>query len=218
MLGRRSADRSWGFRAARALSYTFNPLAFSPLTVAAVEAHVGAPPARLATTLGVAAVFYCLAPLAMTLWMVRTGRAESLEVRDRAARMAPMLVAVGAYAVGAAVLWATTAGPARPVVLAFALGFPLNTLVLAAITRHWKISLHLSSLAGLLAVLGFSVLTLPGTLGLADVARLALLVPLLMWARVRSHAHTPAQVVAGAAFGAAVVWAELAWLAPRLAG
>ncbi|MDX1421194.1 MAG: hypothetical protein R3181_14610, partial [Rubricoccaceae bacterium] len=43
----------------------------------------------------------------------------------------------------------------------------------------------------------------------ASVAPLLLLLPLLMWARVRVSAHTPGQVFAGAAFGLLAPLAEL---------
>ncbi len=208
--------RSRGYRAARVVSYLLNPLVFPPVGLALVHAHAGPTPAAGAlgglTTLGIGAVFYGLVPLAYIVALVRAGRAESLEVRDRAARLGPLAVSIASYAVGAVALAATVDGPARPLVLTFAVGFPLNTIGLLAITRWWKISLHLSSLAGFVAVQAYAAWTLPAagalTLSPASVALLVPLVPLLMWARVRSGAHTPAQVVAGAAYGALVPLAE----------
>jgi len=209
--------RSRAYRTARAVSYLLNPLVFPPIGLALVHAHAGPPPAGAAllaalVTLAVGAVFYCFVPLGYIVRLVRSGAAESLEVRDRITRLRPLAVSIASYAVGAVALAATVDGPARPLILTFAVAFPLNTIGLLAITRRWKISLHLSSLAGFVAVQGYAAWTLPAagalTLSAASVALLLPLLPLLMWARVRSGAHTPAQVVAGAAYGALVPLAE----------
>ncbi len=208
--------RPRAFRAARVVSYLLNPLVFPPIGLALVHAHAGPSAAGAVlgglATLGLGAVFYCLVPLAYIVRLVRSGQAESLEVRDRFVRLRPLAVSIASYAVGAVALAATVDGPARPLILTFAVFFPLNTIGLLAITRRWKISLHLSSLAGFVAVQGYAVWTLPAagvlTLSTASVALLLPLVPLLMWARVRSGAHTPAQVVAGAAYGALVPLVE----------
>lgn len=204
--------RPRAFRAARVVSYLLNPLVFPPVGLALVHAHAGATTPEALATLAVGALFYCVVPLAYIGHLVRAGHAESLEVRDRIVRRRPLLVSIASYAAGAVALWALVGGAGRPLIVAFAVFFPFNTLGLLAITHTWKISLHLSSLAGFVAVQGYAVWTLPAagvlTLSAASVALLLPLVPLLMWARVRSGAHTPAQVVAGAAYGALVPLAE----------
>lgn len=213
---RRAADRTPADRAARVVSYALNPLVFPAIGFPLLDAHFGAPPAEVARTLGVSAVFFCLVPLGYVVAMVLRGGAESLEVRDRAARLRPMLLGIASYAVGALVLWQTVGGAARPVIVAFSALFPLNTAGLLLITRRWKISLHAAGLAGLVAVLGFTALAAwpalppgPPLLTPARVAAVAAFLPLLMWARVHSRAHTVAQVVAGAAYGLLLPAAEL---------
>ena len=213
------AERDRGYRVANAVSYVLNPLVFPPVAFALIEAHFGGSLGSVAWTFGVSLVFFCLVPLAYVAGMVRSGRAESLEVRDRAARFRPLVVGITSYAVGALLLWRTVEGPALPLVVAFASLYPVNTLVLLLVNTRWKISLHMSSLAGFVGVLLFVALTvwrdLPDDvellLTLATVAPLVLLVPLLMWARVRVGAHTPGQVAAGAFFGLVGLPAEL-WL------
>ena len=131
--------------------------------------------------------------------------------------MGPLLVGIASYAVGALLLWKTVEGPALPLVVAFAALFPINTAIILLINTRWKISLHMTSLAGFVSVLLFTALTvwrdLPApteaALTIATVGPLMLLVPLLMWARVRVGAHTVGQVVAGAVFGLFVPLAEL---------
>lgn len=212
--------RDRGYRLANAVSYVLNPLVFPPIAFALIDAHFGAGPAGVAWTFGVSAVFFCLVPLFYVLGMVRMGRAESLEVRRRERRFSAFVVGIVSYAVGALLLWRTVEGPALPLIVAFASLFPLNTLVLLLINTRWKISIHMTSLAGFVGVLLFTALTvwrdLPpdaeAALTLATVGPLVLLVPLLMWARVRVEAHTVGQVVAGAAFGLVVPQVQLWWI------
>lgn len=210
--GGAAPESARGAVAARVVSYVLNPLVFPPIGLALVHAHGGAAAAEALATLAVGALFYCVVPLAYIGHLVRAGHAESLEVRDRIVRRRPLIVSILSYAAGAVALWALVGGAARPLVVTFAVCFPLNTLGLLAITRAWKISLHLSSLAGFVVVQAYAVGVLPAAgplvLSGASVALLLPLVPLLMWARVRSRAHTPAQVVAGAAYGALVPLAE----------
>ncbi len=214
------AARDRGYRLANAVSYFLNPLVFPPVAFALIEWHFGGGWASVAWTFGVSLAFFCLLPLVYVAGMVRSGRAESLEVRDRSRRLGPLVVSIASYAVGALLLWRTVQGPALPLIVAFAALYPLNTAVLLLITLRWKISIHMTSLAGFVGVLLFVAVTvwrdLPAgpeaALTAATVAPLVLLVPLLMWARVRVGAHTLGQVVAGAAFGLVVLPAELWWI------
>ena len=218
---RAQVDR--GYRVANAVSYLLNPLVFPPVAFALIEAHFGGDPGSVAWTFGVSLVFFCLVPLAYVAGMVRLGRVESLEVRERASRLGPLLVGIASYAVGALMLWRTVEGPALPLIVAFASLYPVNTAVLLLINTRWKISIHMTSLAGFVGVLLFTALTvwrdLPdgveAALTLATVGPLVLLVPLLMWARVRVGAHTAGQVAAGAVFGLVVLPVELWWIVYR---
>lgn len=215
--------RQRGYRFANAISYALNPLSLPPIAFALLDAHFGAPAGQIAATFGISLAFFCLIPLGYTIWMVRAGRAESLEVRQRERRLALFLVGIGSYVVGTVLLWQTVQGPALPIIVTFASLYPINTAVLLAINTKWKISVHMTSLSGFVGVLLFTALTvwrdLPAdveaALTIATVGPLLALVPLLMWARVRVGAHTPAQVWAGAAFGLVVLPAELWWVVYR---
>lgn len=203
-------------RLANALSYTLNPLIFPPVAFTLVSWHFGAPLAEILWVLALSLVFFGFLPLFALLWMVREGRAATLEVRDRSRRRVPLLVSVASYAIGIVAL-GLTATTATPVLVSLALIYPVNTLILMVITHWWKISIHMAGLAAFVSGLLFVSLVawrdLPGdweaALTLATTAPLMLLLPLLMWARVRAKAHTVGQVVAGAAFGLLVPLAEL---------
>ena len=210
------AQRQRGYRLANALSYFLNPLVLPPVGFALVQWHLGAGPLEIAWTFGASAFFFCIVPLLYVAGMVRSGRAESLEVRDRASRLKPFLVGIVSYLVGMIVL-GTTVETATALIVSIAALFPLNTLLLLLVNLRWKISIHMATLAGFVSILLFVALTvwrdLPteweAALTAASVAPLLLLLPLLMWARVRVSAHSPGQVLAGAAFGLLVPLAEL---------
>ena len=213
-------QRERGYRLANAVSYLLNPLVLPPVSFALIQAHFGADGAAIAWTFGVSLVFFCVVPLLYVAGMVRAGRIASYDVPDRERRFGLFLVSVGSYALGTVLLWRTLEGPALPLVVAFAALFPLNTAVLLLINTRWKISVHMTSLAGFVGVLLFTALTvwrdLPAdvelALTLATVGPLVVLVPLLMWARVRVGAHTVGQVVAGALFGLVVPQVQLWWI------
>jgi len=216
----RQRERDHGYRLANAVSYVLNPLSLPPISFALIQAHFGADAGAIAWTFGVSLVFFCVVPLLYVAGMVRAGRIANYDIPDREQRFGLFLVSVASYIVGTLLLWRTLVGPALPLVVAFAAVYPINTTVLLLITRHWKISIHMTGLAGFVGVLLFTALTvwrdLPAdvetALTLATVGPLVILLPLLMWARVRVGAHTPAQVVAGTLFGLIVPQVQLWWI------
>ena len=68
-----------------------------------------------------------------------------------------------------------------------------NTLFAFSISLFWKISIHSIGVAGPAAALIFVI----GYLSIIPI----LVIPLVMWSRVRLKEHTSAQVLAGAASG-----------------
>jgi membrane-associated phospholipid phosphatase len=205
-----------GYHAANALSYVLNPLVLPPVGFGLILWHFGAPGLEIALVTGVALVFFCLVPLVYVIRMIRRGEAETLEVRRRESRLKPFLVGITSYAVGMAVM-AAVGTTAVAFLVALALLYPINTALLVLINLRWKISVHMTSLAGFVSILLFVSLTvwrgLPPTaeavLTAVTVAPLLVLLPLMMWARVRVEAHTVGQVVAGALFGLVVPVVEL---------
>jgi hypothetical protein len=206
----------YGHHAANFLSYFLNPLVLPPVGFGLILWHFGAPGAEIALVVGVALVFFCLIPLAYVIRMIRRGEAETLEIRRRESRLKPFLVGITSYAVGMIVM-ALAGTTAVAFLVALALLYPINTALIVLINMRWKISVHMTSLAGFVSILLFVTLTvwrdLPPATELAltavTVTPLLVLLPLLMWARVRVGAHTPGQVVAGALFGLILPVVEL---------
>jgi membrane-associated phospholipid phosphatase len=139
------------------------------------------------------------APVLFLLRLRRAGRIEDLELTRRSERALPLRFTL--WCGGLA--WAGLAAAGAPRLLAASAGASwLTYAAIFAITTRWKISVHCATAAGA-AMLAWS---LGGT-----ALPLALGVPLMAWSRLRLRRHTPAQAIAGAALGAALFAAALAW-------
>lgn len=197
-----------GYRLASAISYLLNPLILPPIAFVLIQWHFGAGGREVIQTFIVSLTFFCLIPFANVIGMVWRGEAKTLEVREQKARTKPLLVGIVSYILGLMALAFMTQTATALVVLVAAL-FPLNAALILLINRRWKISAHVSSLAGFVSGLLFIAVaawqsplsTTESVLTAGTMVPLLILVPLLMWARVRAGAHTVGQVVAGAAFG-----------------
>lgn len=197
---------------ATGMTYLLSPLVLPPVLFGLIVAHFGASAQEIIATMLGALVLLGFVPLAYLTWMVWHHRARSIEVRDRRRRTAPFLVATAAYvtALGLVLLSDTTAKPLVVAILGISVG---NALLLMAITWRWKISIHAASAGGFVSVLWLVSMLWRDVpvpmLHAGWVALLVMMVPLVMWARVRVQAHTHLQVWAGALFGLFVPGAEL---------
>ncbi len=203
-----------GLTVAIIVSYVVNPLVLPPLVYGLVMAHVGAPAGDVATGAGIGAVFLGLVPLAHVAWMRARGKIGSLEIRNRSKRTEPFLVVLCAAL--AALLLVSTIDVRGRWLLAALLGCHLlNTVLLMIITQWWKISVHCASVAGAVGTLAFVHVHVPGSMvnvslfGGTVLGTGGVLVPLLLWARVRSRAHTLGQATAGTMLGLLAPYAEL---------
>lgn len=206
-----------GLVVATIVGYVVNPLIFPPIVYGLSLWHVGAPAGDVATGVIIGTVFLGLIPLLHVGWMWQRGDIRSLEISDRRKRTEPFLVAI-ATTVLALLVVAGLDLQGEGLLTAMLGCHCLNTLLLLVITQWWKISVHCASVAGAMGTLAFVHYHVPGAvLGTAGLGRIVLvgglvLVPLLVWARVRSRAHTAAQAVAGTMLGLAAPYLELtAW-------
>ena len=151
------------------------------------------------------AVFAAAVPLAFILRGVRRGSYADHHGPHRAHRRTPLLVALASVTAGLVLL--IVLGAPRDVVALLASGIA-GLVVFGTITGWWKISLNAGVAAGTVAVLAVAFGP-PAPAGPPVPAALPVLaglpaVVLVCWSRVRLGAHTPAQVIAGAAVGALV--------------
>lgn len=196
------------------VSYIVNPLVLPPIVYGLVLQHVGAPAADVVWGVGIGAFFFALVPLVHVGSLRVRGVIDSLEIRDRSKRLGPFLVSLAAgIAALITVLFVDVTG--RRLLAALVGCHVLNTVFLFLVTTQWKISVHCTSIGGAVATLVFARIHVPGALldasmtGGLVLGVGAILVPLLLWARVRSRAHTMAQAVAGSVLGLVAPYLEL---------
>lgn len=192
-------------RVAHTIAMTINPIVLVPIFFAWVLAGAGWPTRAVVDAVLLATLFLSIAPVVLIVWMVRTGRAETIEVRTRSHRTGPFLVAFlgGITALGwsAVIDW-----PTGPLVEPLLGCFLLNTALLAAVNTRFKISLHAASVAGFVSMAAWL------SVAVVIPALSTILVPLVMWSRVHTGAHTLREVVAGAAYGLTIPIVELEML------
>jgi len=197
---------------AHAISFIVSPVIVPIATTAILIWLLGANGGQTLAALAFTAFAFCVVPLFDILWMVSSGKATSLDLPDRNERTEPLTVTILAGLVGLFVYW--QAESAIDLVSILAITFVANLVVVLLINLFWKISVHTIAIGGMLGVVVFMIRPVFGLANLLEawlVAILALLVPLVMWARLRLRAHTPAQVTVGAALGFVGHWAGLYW-------
>lgn len=164
----------------------------------------------------VALAFFKIIPLAILAWLIRARRIDTVEVRSRERRTLPFLLGSLSMAFGSAVFFLMGTDISRLVAVLAAVSV-LSAGILTVITLRWKISVHASAagaFAGLalyFAINTHAVHTVQLNPGYVAIIA-CMLLPAVSWARVRTDAHTPAQVVVGSVFGFFMSIVPLYWL------
>lgn len=142
---------------------------------------------------GLAAIFVAVIPMTYIARGVKNRRWASHHVDDRAQRTAPLIIAIASLGAGIALLLLVHAPQELTALVVAQLA---GLLVVLVVSRWWKISIHLATAGGLLAVLTvlFGPWALTGAILLATIA----------WSRTVLGAHTWPQVIVGAVVGASV--------------
>jgi len=191
-----------GARIARGISDVFSPPLMSAVLIALAAVLAGRRGEAGAWRWAVVEIALgVLLPLAHLTWLVHRGHVLDIHLPLRAERIRPFILtgAGTALTLGLAVLLDAPGIMSR--VFAAIL---VQTMLLFAVTLRWQISVHSATAASLAALVG----RLAGAT--AATAALVVLAAVVGWARVRLARHTPAQVAAGLALGAAVMWLALA--------
>lgn len=149
----------------------------------------------------IAILFAAILPIAFIKHGMKRGRWTDRHVGARQHRLIVMCFIIASVGTGLALLQ-ILGGPAP--VTALVVAMLATLLALMTITTKWKISVHSAVSSGAVAMLALSY----GPWMLAGFT----LVALVGWSRVALRDHTPAQVLAGAALGAAVATAVFAAL------
>jgi membrane-associated phospholipid phosphatase len=182
-------------RFAHILSRLSHPLYLSPLVILAASLRNASPPSVALFWWGLYQVFATFIPLCDLIWRRRTGRINDWHVSRREERKWPLLFGVLYAAAGSLVLYLLSAPSILQACMLSGLALGIITL---AVTSFWKISLHLMGNASLavilLAAFDTPLFSASGLLCLLYLAAIGL-------SRYAVKAHTPAQIVAGAATG-----------------
>lgn len=189
---------------------TINPLVLPPLLLSLSAGHAGASPEEIQLVVIVSSMFFLVIPFSYLVALQKLGKIESLEARDRSKRSRPLFVGVFFLVLALPALWFATE-VSRPIVMSIAGFTALNSLVLAIVTRRFKISLHAAAVTGfffiLLTIRILSEREIPG--GMVTMMIAAIIVPLVIWARLAGKAHTAKEVASGMLFGTLVTPLEL---------
>lgn len=146
-------------------------------------------------------LFTCLLPLTILVVMIKLGRVKNLDVTDRRERTVPYI-----YTMGCIGCWCVFLHLIRmPQYIVWSAVASLAVLIIVMlITLRWKISVHLSSMGGAVAMV-MGIMMQCGIYRPSLIILLLALSWLLMLARIRLNAHTPSQTVAGFLLGLIVV-------------
>ena len=147
-------------------------------------------------------IFGAFLPITTSLILIRKMHTD-IDITDRTKRTLPLFFAVCSYLIGSLVLLSMGA-PA--LTTALMLIYSSNTLIILFINLSWKISIHTMGVAGptvaLTYLFGFSGLLF------------GLLIPLVMWSRVKLKKHTISQVLAGGLAGIILTYIQLYFILP----
>ena len=137
----------------------------------------------------------CLLPMSAIWWMIRRGQVADIQIANAQERTMPYIYTLAGFAFWAYFLIQVVKAP---VFWGFiAVGATVAIGLIALINRAWKISAHLTGMGGLFGGLMSYCLAIGATPTGGTILGWSFLSLLLMYARLRLDAHTPAQVCAG---------------------
>ena len=147
--------------------------------------------------LGVALAFATFVPLLLVVGLAVSRVLPDVFATTLDSRRWAFVGATAAYVAG----WAVLVAVRTPGTIAYLmLAYGVNTLVFLALSVRWKPSVHASGVTG-----PATWLTL--VLGPPALAFFLLLIP-VAWARLRLRAHTPTELVVGAALAVGLTWLQ----------
>jgi membrane-associated phospholipid phosphatase len=186
---------------AKFISMVAHPPVISIPTFIILNYFLAGPDQFVVPTL-ISIIFGALIPISTSLILIKKMHTD-LEITDRTKRTVPLIFAICSYLLGFLVLlW--FGAPAIVSVLMLIYG--TNTLIILIINFYWKISIHAMGIAGPTAAFIFTF----GPVGII----IGLIIPLVMWSRLKLKKHTLSQVIAGSVLGLLLTWIQLSYIVP----
>jgi hypothetical protein len=142
---------------------------------------------RLLSLGGAFLLFVVIAPLAYVLNGIVTKRLTDIHVTERDQRTAPLVVSsVSAFALIAVYKWLL----APDALVALSVIVAANGIVFLLITHYWKVSVHVAAVSASVLLVTFLIDR--------HLCLLGILVPMVIWSRVRRRRHDILQGIMGA--------------------
>jgi hypothetical protein len=186
--------------AAEFISEFFSPLLVPLLTFMCVLSnHPEIPPSSRFFYFIVAAIFSSVSIALYVSYLKQMQVIESTELLLREQRISPLTFAVWSYSFGYLCLHLFQAPDLMKGVM---FCYATNSLLLLLITRHWKISMHMSAVAG-------SIVALTYAYQLQIFWPVYLLIPIVGMARIKMQRQNALQVIAGALLGSVMTAMQL---------
>jgi membrane-associated phospholipid phosphatase len=145
---------------------------------------------NLIISLAIAIIFGATLPIILVVTMYLLKKINDIHIATREQRNLPFLLTIISFIIGTCLLWFITGFSWLTVVMA---SYSINTLVVMLINFKWKISIHATSIGGIVAA--FTML------GGWMATPLISVIWLVTWARVYLKAHTTGQVLVGSLLG-----------------
>jgi len=187
---------TWDSRLARWISNLLNPaiLAITSQVLAAVQ---------IATPVAWHWVVYSIListimPFMMITYLVKKGKVTDIDIFHRRQRNFPYIFTIACNAI---ILASMLIGLAPSLLVYLLISSILQGILLFGINLRWKISAHSAGIANFCVFVWFIF----GTVALP----VMLLIPIMIWSRVRLKRHTLLQTIAGASMGILVLGAFL---------
>ena len=136
-------------------------------------------------------LLFAFCPFLPVLYFHRK-KVVDLYVSKKEERTPFFLIALAAYALAAIIFFFTN----TKIMVPLALGYTFVTIILLAVNRYWKVSVHSAGVTGPIFALifVFGIIVLP----------LSLLILLVSWSRIKLQKHTFRQTLVGALIPIAV--------------
>ena len=190
-------------KTAKFISMVAHPPVISIPTFIILNYFLAGPDQFIVPTI-ISIIFGALIPISTSLILIKKMHTD-LDITDRTKRTVPLIFAICSYLLGfLMLLWYG----APDIVSVLMLIYGTNTLLILIINFYWKISIHAMGIAGPTAAFIFTF----GPLGII----VGLIIPLVMWSRLKLKKHTPSQVIAGSLLGLLSTWIQLSYLVPLI--
>ncbi len=188
------------------LAYVLNPLVVPPVALGLLAVHAGADDGAMIWIVSSATGMYVVLPGLMLFFLKRAGHIQSFEIRNRPERMLPMIGGIG-FSLAAIPVVSLGAGAATELVALVASCLSVAAITAAIVTLRIKLSLHAAAYVALTVLLTWIAIFVPPApatalaVGQEMVIASFFLIPVVVWGRLKSRAHTGVEIAAGIVFG-----------------